>query len=510
MPFNGSGTFTRVAGNPVVTGTVISSTTQNNTTADFAAGLTLCVTRNGQSPATADLPMGGFKHTGVADATQADQYATLGQIQGNLQNDWGTTAGSSTVYTAGVSPALTAYEDAQFFHGLIDEANGANPTINFDSVGARKVYMAVNGVAVQLPAGTWQANQVVILRYDDTLDTGTGGFWWVNPVGSIPDNLPIAVDSADATKRVAMQLSGITTATTRTMTVPNKDITIAGIVDIPDAVARGRITLTTGVPVTTSDVSAATTLYYTPFRGDWIDLYDGTNWVRRQFTELSLAVPATTNTMYDLFAYDNAGVVAIEALAWTNDTTRATALTTQNGVLVKTGQTTRRYLGSFRTTGVSGQTADSLITRYVWNYYNRVERPMIVVDTTDLWNYTTATYRQARASTANQLDMVIGVSEDVVSASVIGVFANTSAGVTAGVGVGVDSTSVNSAQLMSGTVSQSVSNGNETRAEWRGYPGVGRHTLVWLERSEAAGTTTWSGDGGLVARQCGIFGYLMG
>jgi hypothetical protein len=91
----------------------------------------------------------------------------------------------------------------------------------------------------------------------------------------------------------------------------------------------GRLTLTTGLPVTTADVTgaSATTLYYAPYGGcNQIDLFDGTTWARNAFAQISIAVPATTSQMYDVFAYDNAGVVALELTAWTNDTTRATAL----------------------------------------------------------------------------------------------------------------------------------------------------------------------------------------
>lgn len=69
MPFNGIGGFTLVAGNPVVTGTTISSTVQNNTMTDFANGFVNCVTRDGQSPALANIPMGNFKITGLAAGT---------------------------------------------------------------------------------------------------------------------------------------------------------------------------------------------------------------------------------------------------------------------------------------------------------------------------------------------------------------------------------------------------------------------------------------------------------
>jgi hypothetical protein len=69
MPYNGSGTFTLPAGNPVVTGTTISSTINNNTNSDLANGLSNAVTRNGQSPPTTNLPMGNFKLTGLTAGT---------------------------------------------------------------------------------------------------------------------------------------------------------------------------------------------------------------------------------------------------------------------------------------------------------------------------------------------------------------------------------------------------------------------------------------------------------
>src|SRR3990167_10501799 len=158
---------------------------------------------------------------------------------------------------------------------------------------------------------------------------------------------------------------------------------------------QARLTLTTVTPVTTADVTAATTVYLTPYKGSYIGLYDGTSWQAYTLTEISIAVPATTSTMYDLYVYDSSGTLTLEAVAWTNDTTRATALALQNGVYCKTGTLTKRYVGSFRTTGSSGQTEDSLAKRYVWNYYNRVVRQLRVIEATDTWAYSTNTIRQA-------------------------------------------------------------------------------------------------------------------
>jgi hypothetical protein len=67
MPRNGSGTYSLVSGNPVSTGTTIQSNWANNTLSDIASALTASIAIDGQTPATADLPMGGFKHTNVAD-----------------------------------------------------------------------------------------------------------------------------------------------------------------------------------------------------------------------------------------------------------------------------------------------------------------------------------------------------------------------------------------------------------------------------------------------------------
>lgn len=275
-------------------------------------------------------------------------------------------------------------------------------------------------------------------------------------------------------------------------------------------VCQGRLTLTSALPVTTADVTAAETVYFTPFRGNKIDLYDSTisAWVRVTFAELTLDVPDATQ-MNDVFIYLASGVLTLEAVAWTNTTTRATALTTQNGVLVKSGAVGRRYLGSFyATTAGNGQTEDSTGKRYLWNYYNRVMRSARnAIETADSWNYTTATWRQANANASNQFEYVQGVSEDALIASVQASYQNSTGAVSAGVGIGIDSTSVDSSiQKTPGLAPQTRM---ITTAYYEGYPGVGYHTVVWLERSEATGTTGWAGDNGApIYTQSGIMGRL--
>lgn len=65
VAFNGSGTYNLPAGNPVVTGTTITSGWANSTLSDVAVALTNCITRDGQSPATNNIPFGGYRLTGI-------------------------------------------------------------------------------------------------------------------------------------------------------------------------------------------------------------------------------------------------------------------------------------------------------------------------------------------------------------------------------------------------------------------------------------------------------------
>lgn len=102
MSRNGSGTYTLPAGNPVTTGTTISSTWANNTLTDIATALTQSLAKDGQTVPTANIPMGGFKLTGAASATASGQFTVYGQTGAVLDTVYtpaGTGAVASTTQT---------------------------------------------------------------------------------------------------------------------------------------------------------------------------------------------------------------------------------------------------------------------------------------------------------------------------------------------------------------------------------------------------------------------------
>jgi len=86
MSRNGSGVFTLVSGNPVVTGTTISSTWANNTLNDIAATLTDSVAADGQTPMTGDLDLNTHKVVNLIAGSVAGDSIEFAQFTAAFVN----------------------------------------------------------------------------------------------------------------------------------------------------------------------------------------------------------------------------------------------------------------------------------------------------------------------------------------------------------------------------------------------------------------------------------------
>jgi hypothetical protein len=281
----------------------------------------------------------------------------------------------------------------------------------------------------------------------------------------------------------------------------------------------GRLTLESGVGVSTADQTAKSTLYYTPYLHGGLSLYDGTSWKVYTLAEMSLALSGlTSGKNYDVFVYDNAGTLTLElSAAWTNDTTRADALAKQDGVQVKSGSTTRLWLGTIRTTGTTttedsagGSTTQVGGKRFVWNAHNRVARPLAVIDTANSWSYF-GSGRVADGATApaNCVEYVAGAAGGRVAAKLL-VTGATEPSEQGDAGVGHDSTSAMSGlrgeQYLSAsfTALRTVHVAFFEAAETLGY-----HYLAWLERSQSGSFIDWYGDDGQ-SIQSGLYASVEG
>ena len=81
MSRNGSGTYNLPAGNPVVTGTTISSSWANNTLTDIATALTGSVAADGQTPMTGNLDVNSNRVINVSTAISPNDAINLTQFQ---------------------------------------------------------------------------------------------------------------------------------------------------------------------------------------------------------------------------------------------------------------------------------------------------------------------------------------------------------------------------------------------------------------------------------------------
>jgi hypothetical protein len=145
MPWSGSGTYSLPpAFSPEVNGTVIDATRYNGLTSDVATGITAALAKNGENVPTANLPMGGFKHTGAADANAAGQYLTYGSAVA-----FGFPAGTAA------NPGLFVVGDANtgFYStgaDILGVATGGVARITVSAAGVVTVSAPTAGIAVNV------------------------------------------------------------------------------------------------------------------------------------------------------------------------------------------------------------------------------------------------------------------------------------------------------------------------------------------------------------------------
>lgn len=271
-----------------------------------------------------------------------------------------------------------------------------------------------------------------------------------------------------------------------------------------------RLTGVTATPVMTADSTSLSTIYMTPYTGDRIALYSGSVWKLFQPGEKSLAVTGrTTDLPFDIFAYDNAGTVTLEFLNWSTATARATGLSRQDGVWCKTGDLTRRYLGTCRprsATTFHWVTAgtDAPCKFDLWNAANRVAIAYALKASTNTWNYTTATWRQAQGSTNYQVDIVTGLQESSFTGVLVVTASNSAANIRRAVSIGFDATATPAGVYCADTNAAAYIGAITASNNHR--PAIGRHFYAWLEFSVATGTNTFYGDNGGDTMQSGMTG----
>jgi hypothetical protein len=218
MSRNGSGTYSLPAGNPVVTGTTITSTWANNTLTDIASALTDSVAADGQTPMTGDLDLNTNKVINLEPATVAgnaveyDQFvaasSTAVAIVGGTIN--GTTIGETT-RSSGKFTTLQA-----------NAATTLTSTLDVTGVATFTANSAFNGTgALKIPVGTTAEQPTAVtgmIRYNSTtnLFQGYNNSAWTNLGGGAAgsDTQVQYNSSGNLAGSSALTFNGTTLATT--------------------------------------------------------------------------------------------------------------------------------------------------------------------------------------------------------------------------------------------------------------------------------------------------------
>ncbi|MFZ9649326.1 MAG: beta strand repeat-containing protein [Fluviibacter sp.] len=165
--FNGSGTFQiSGVGLPYTPSTTISSSVANQLNTDFATGLSTCITKDGQTTITANIPLSGFKITSLGTGTASNDAAAVYNVQAS-SGTLLTVSGTDTI-VGSATPALSSsytYVAGMTFRFFAAGTNTGTVTLNVDGRGAKAI--TKNGTNV-LVAGDIPSGILVTVTYDGT------------------------------------------------------------------------------------------------------------------------------------------------------------------------------------------------------------------------------------------------------------------------------------------------------------------------------------------------------
>ena len=262
-----SGTFTftsnSFAPSPTLN-TVISETAAASTWSELETALSTAVLKDGTQTITANLPMGGFKLTGLAAGSAAGNSVRWEQTAPGLMTTLGDTIYASAANTAARLPATA------------DVA--ANATTS-NIWGAREIILTGGAVtftdiadAPYVGAVAWVKQNAAHVWTDGAVFNVQGGANytaaaddWIRVYATtvstfevtiftaaltpFVDTNPVVIGGTDATKKLRFEVDGLTTATTRTITVPDANLTLPTVTSqaLQEAATDNSVYVTSGL-----------------------------------------------------------------------------------------------------------------------------------------------------------------------------------------------------------------------------------------------------------------------
>lgn len=441
--------------------------------------------------------------------------------------------GSLTFYETGTSTPLDTYNDPDL---AAPHANSNPLTLNSAGRPDTAIYLLNQAYKVVLKDSSgneiWTADPVTGTDFASVIITKTGSG---SPNGVVAGTAGspgvLATAYWDYTNAIEYRCTTTGDAATAVWTAINAQAATA-TVNPPQGYLTS-LPAGSGGPILTANVLAATAIYYTPFTGNLVPIYNGSRMIPTEFTELTLTLASqhALSTIYDVFVFSNSGVLTlVTGPAWsvstagsgargtgagTTEITRlkgywvnAVSMTGRNGsTTYSIGANLATYLGSIFIDGTAGQVtchrAWGQSRKWgIWNAYNRQPLYLKAGDATASWPYNSASIRVSNNAAANALSVFCGLAEEFFDLQFNQrVFIQTAQPDTAlaSPGIGWNSTSAKSGFI--GAIGTSLNGGDQSVtidgngcAEFLQVPALGVNVVSALESTPDTGATiTWYG-----------------
>jgi hypothetical protein len=188
---------------------------------NFATGINACIHKGGQNTPTANLPMGGQRHTGVGNAAALTDYASAADVI-DQHLTYYVDSGAANAYVITPSPAISAYAEGQRFVFRASANNTGATTLNVNGLGA---------IAVQTADGSALASGAILTGgyYEVVYDANATPDRWVMmspPSNALGPSHDVANEHVDHTSVTITAGSGLSYSTGGT------DISASATIDV--------------------------------------------------------------------------------------------------------------------------------------------------------------------------------------------------------------------------------------------------------------------------------------
>lgn len=174
MARDGSGNYSRIYNWVTDLGNAIPITASRHDAEDdsIATALTNSLDRSsgGGGDILRNVGMSNNKFTSLGSGSALTDSINLDDVQSGKILFFGTTSGTSTVYTLAPSPSINAYDTGMVFWFKVNTDSGATPTLNISAKGAKnmKKFNAITGAKLSIKALDLQTGIFYLGYYDGT------------------------------------------------------------------------------------------------------------------------------------------------------------------------------------------------------------------------------------------------------------------------------------------------------------------------------------------------------